>query len=524
MDNRELENKFRSSFRNIAPDNLDSVLADCDMQKGQIIMIQEKKKKSSVIRYCAGLAAALLLVVGGFGFYRSNYAIASTVMLDVNPGIGINVNKSEKVLEVKPYNADAEAVIGSMDFHGSSLDVTVNALIGSMLRNGYISEDANSVLISVDSSDPVAGQALQTRLMNEISGIMESEKLAGAVLGQTVQEDAQLQKLAEQYGITLGKAKLIEQITTQNTFYAFGDLVSLTVNELNLISESGTTKLENIDSIGTASSSAYIGEQSAKDAALQRAQVSPENVTRMRCELDWEKGIMVYEVDFDADGYEYEVEVNAKTGEIVKYEREIDDDYPRVPAQPVNPPTQPENPPVQPEVTPTQPETTPVPETPYPDEAAAKQAAFSHAGVAESDVIYCVCEIEHKHGIRIYEIEFSAGGYEYDYDVSAETGEVLRYSREKDDDRPAFGNGNAADNGTNTTQTSGTSDVIGRDAAKAAALEHAGVSSVWDYECELEYEHGKTVYEISFESGGYEYEYEIDAFSGSVLKSEKDRD
>ena len=244
MNDRELEEKIMSSYRNIAPDILDSVLANCDAQKGQVIVMQANKKKSrsSLIRSFAGLAAALLLVFGGTQFYRGNHAVASTVMLDVNPGIGINVNKAEKVLTVKPYNKDAEVVIGNMDFSGSSLDVAVNALIGSMLRNGYISNDANSVLISVDSKDASAGQAMQTRLMNEVSGIMESGNISASVLGQTVSDDAALQALADQYGITIGKAKLIDQITTQNTLYTFADLVPLTINELNLISESGSHK------------------------------------------------------------------------------------------------------------------------------------------------------------------------------------------------------------------------------------------------------------------------------------------
>ena len=43
-----------------------------------------------------------------------------------------------------------------MDFSGSSLDVAVNAIIGSMLQNGYLNELANSVLISVDNNDPVS--------------------------------------------------------------------------------------------------------------------------------------------------------------------------------------------------------------------------------------------------------------------------------------------------------------------------------------------------------------------------------
>ena len=517
MNDRELEKKIMSSYRNIAPDILDSVLANCDAQKGQVIVMQanRKKSRSSLIRNFAGLAAALLLVFGGTQFYRGNHAVASTVMLDVNPGIGINVNKAEKVLTVKPYNKDAEVVIGNMDFSGSSLDVAVNALIGSMLRNGYISNDANSVLISVDSKDASAGQAMQTRLMNEVSGIMESGNISASVLGQTVSDDAALQALADQYGITIGKAKLIDQITTQNTLYTFADLVPLTINELNLISESGSTKLENIESIGTASSSAYIGEQSAKSAAFQRAQINESDAARVKCSLDWEKGIMVYEVDFDSAGYEYEVDVDAITGEVVKFDREKDDDFrsptahtdqtgQKVPATQASPS-----------------------DAQLSEEAAAKSAAFRHAGVEESEVLYCDCEQDHKRGIRIYEIEFVANGFEYEYDVNAETSEVIRYSKEKDDDfraRQSAASPSASQNQKPSASAKSGTDDIGADAAKAAALAHAGVTDIRQYECEPDFEKGRAIYEISFVSGGYEYEYEIAAADGSVLKFEKERD
>lgn len=510
MDNRELEKKIMSSYRNIAPDILDSVLADCDAQKGRIITMQEKKKKTSVIKYIGGLAAALAIVLGGMGFYQSNHAIASTVMLDVNPGIEITANKSEKVLDVKPYNEDAKTVIGDMDFSGSSLDVTVNALIGSMLRNGYISDAANSILVTVDNDDPAVGQTMQSRLMSEINAILESGNVSGAVLGQTVTNDSEIQKLAEQYGITVGKAKLIKQITQQNTFYTFEDLVPLTINELNLISESGGTKLENIESIGTASSSAYIGEQAAKDAAFEHAGVNAANATKVKCELDWENGMMVYEVDFDADGFEYEYDINAKTGTVVKFDKERDDDYIHAPS------SQPDS------------NTTSSTQT-YIGEASAKSAAYKHAGVKESDVYDYSCELDREHGISVYEVEFKANGYEYDYDINAVTGEVVKYSKEADDDYIAPRKTDSTSNTKQkqkisqpTNETSGAD--IGASAAKAAALSHAGVSDIRDYECELDYEHGKAVYEISFKANGYEYDYEIDAVSGAVLNAEKEVD
>ena len=49
-------------------------------------------------------------------------------------------------------------------------------------------------------------------------------------------------------------------------------------------------------------------------------------------------------------------------------------------------------------------------------------------------------------------------------------------------------------------------------------------ADAYGWECELDRDDGRTVYEIEFKSGRYEYSYEIDAVSGTVLDSEKDRD
>ena len=41
---------------------------------------------------------------------------------------------------------------------------------------------------------------------------------------------------------------------------------------------------------------------------------------------------------------------------------------------------------------------------------------------------------------------------------------------------------------------------------------------------ELDYEHGRKVYEVEFYKGGVEYEFDIDAETGAILDFEKDRD
>ena len=66
-----------------------------------------------------------------------------------------------------------------------------------------------------------------------------------------------------------------------------------------------------------------------------------------------------------------------------------------------------------------------------------------------------------------------------------------------------------------------------RDEALAKALEHAKLrKDQVDFvkKVELDYEHGRKVYEVKFYQGGFEYEFDIDAETGNVLKFEKDWD
>ena len=66
-----------------------------------------------------------------------------------------------------------------------------------------------------------------------------------------------------------------------------------------------------------------------------------------------------------------------------------------------------------------------------------------------------------------------------------------------------------------------------KDEALAKALEHASLRRdqiEFLKRVELDYERGRKVYEITFYQGGFEYEFDIDAETGSVLKFDKDFD
>lgn len=142
-------------------------------------------------------------------------------------------------------------------------------------------------------------------------------------------------------------------------------------------------------------------------------------------------------------------------------------------------------------------------------EEAAKAAAFAHAGISADDAAGLRVESDWEDGVRIYEIEFRAGGVEYDYEIEADTGAVRKAGQE-------WGGGSSGG-----AQTS----LIGEEAAKAAALTHAGIGpqEVEFIRWELDRDDGVQVYEVEFTAGGVEYDYEIDAASGAVRKAEQDR-
>lgn len=142
-------------------------------------------------------------------------------------------------------------------------------------------------------------------------------------------------------------------------------------------------------------------------------------------------------------------------------------------------------------------------------ETRAQSAALADAGLQESGTVYCNAWLEYDDGRpEHYEVEFATGERRYEYEIGLYDGAVL-----KREEKALSAAGDSA--GT----------LIGEAAAKAAAFSHAGVREA-DAErvsCKLDWEDGRQVYEVEFHIGRLEYEYEIGAAGGEVLKAETDR-
>ena len=158
---------------------------------------------------------------------------------------------------------------------------------------------------------------------------------------------------------------------------------------------------------------------------------------------------------------------------------------------------------------------------------AAKAIALDAAGITEGAASFSSTDLDSHNGTEYYEVDFTANGQSYEYDIDAVTGVVISSNQ-------TTGGATQATAGTNTTgtNTTGTTAATGTgtaavDEAKAKeiALEHAGLGQqqVTFLKCHLDWDDGRQVYDVEFYSADYkEYDYEIDATTGAVLSYDYD--
>lgn len=446
---KNIENKIRNSFHNIDLPEFDiKKLAE---KKGIVYM---EKKKRNFIPYVVSICTLVFCLLIGFGIYNNSFKVTSKIGIDVNPSVLLKLNKKNKVVDVVANNDDGNKILNNMDLKGSDINVAVNALIGSMVKNGYIDELANSILISVEGNSQEENEKLRKQIVDELNYYLANNNFS--IVSQTVSSKNELESIAKQYNISVGKAKLIKDIIDNNNLLTYEELANLSINELNLIA----SNIDNIKVEGNASDKAYIGYDKAKEIALNHANVT--DVSNYKIEIDYDN-VIVYEIEFRYNNIEYEYEINATTGDIVKYDI---DNHHNINNNPNG--------------------TTITREE-------AKNIALEHAKA--TDVTNFKIELDD----NSYEIEFIYNNKEYEYDISL-TGEILEYSIDS--------------NYTDYNQSA----VISREEAKEIALNHAGVNNATNIEIELD----DNEYKVEFKVGRQEYEYEINATTGKIISYEID--
>ena len=408
MTNEKMERQLAAALEKTAPDDMSGVLSRCETRKGTVINMPTMKTAKRKWTILVAACLAVVLLAGGGVLYQQANAVASVVSLDVNPSIELKVNSSEKVLVCTPLNEDAKAILADMsngaDLKGAKLDVAVNAIVGSLVRNGYLDSISSAIMISVEDKDAARAEKLQRELTSTVDGVLQTSKAKAAVLTQTLTQDAAREQQARENNISTGKAALVNHVLALNSALKFDALAKLSVEELKDLAEAGAPAMP----IGKAAA-AYAAEQYAGTTALDSVTAEVDS------ELD--ESPAHYEVELHTAWGEFEYLVDAYTGKVLSGQKDL-----LATASTPNVTTKPSDQKPDPSGT--------AQDIGY---AKAKSIALNHAGVSENEAYDMDIELDDEDGILVYEVEFKSGGMEYSYEINAATGAILKHETELDD-------------------------------------------------------------------------------------------
>lgn len=136
-------------------------------------------------------------------------------------------------------------------------------------------------------------------------------------------------------------------------------------------------------------------------------------------------------------------------------------------------------------------------------------------------------------GITYYDFTVVTDNEKYEIEVDANDGTILKKERDKDyvsntneGTVTPVDNGNTTTNNNNTTNngTSNqtTTNIISNEEAQNIALNKTGGGYL--VKCELDHDDHMMVYEIEVKNGNYEYDIDVNASNGEILKYEQDYD
>ena len=175
-----------------------------------------------------------------------------------------------------------------------------------------------------------------------------------------------------------------------------------------------------------------ISEERAKAITSEHTKKTNLNYTRIELSQDDDyEGALTYEIEAEADGIEYDLDINANTGQILKFEQK---NITETGQQASSASTAQAAQPAEQQTTAPAPAPAQQAQAATLSQASVKQIVASRTGV--SNLFYKKLHLtrDDDYGYRpVYEVEAYAGNAEFDLEIDATTGQILSYSADIDD-------------------------------------------------------------------------------------------
>lgn len=274
--------------------------------------------------------------------------VVGIIALSVNPKLEIGYDDNNLVKEIQGKNDNGKAILNNYnDYVGKDVKIVINELVKEINKQGYFIDDIDGY-----SKDIII------------------------------------------------QIKAGSKVKDPNYLYELEEEVKDTISELQLASDLINIEEDDYDPNYT---NQYITLTKAQEIALKKVGFMECDVQFIDKDYDLENGKHLYEIEFVKDDIEYEVDVDASNGSVIKVDQNMLDYDDRMKNQ-----------------------------IEYKDVKVtfdnAKEIALKKASVTNVELNDIKCELDDDR--LVYEIEFIKDNVKYDIDVDANSGQVLDYDSE----------------------------------------------------------------------------------------------
>ena len=403
-----MEKELQEAVQNLIPNDLFTrITAELDSKeegaKMEKVLVRRIERKSTspglkTVMQLAAACVALVLLVGGIFYYRGNLMVDSLVDLDVNPGIELLTNQKNRVLEAYATNGDGDKVLSGMDLHNVDLQVALNAIVGSMVQQGYMTKDTKGVLVTVQNKDQKKADNLRKLVVKEMEIALSTEDMNAAVFHQVISsQNNNASAFARKNNISLGKAVFVLNLANKASSLNAKELAKMKISEIAKLVADKNIDIRDIIEYDSDDS---LWENIAD--AIEDINEGDDDYIVATTQQESTQAVQVQPTETQAS-----VQTQAKSQAQTQ---------PQTHAQ-----TKPQ----------TKVQTNAQPQTSGRISAdKAKAIAFGHAGVSAGQVRELSVEYDDD---GVYEIDFKVGNTEYDYEIGATDGSIRKADVEQDD-------------------------------------------------------------------------------------------
>ena len=309
-----MKEKIEASLRRAAeqlPQPDFKAVADTPVQPLEVhdyVTRQEPLPRRRPFRPAAALALCVLALCVGLWSYFQFFQVYSVVDLRVNPAFAIELDRRDQVKAVNALNEDAAPILEGRSYRGWSLEATVEALLDDLWAGGYLDGGDAQVDGAVNSKSADHGRVLR----EEVEALIDA-KLSSLAAG--AEEDPETAPPTDTIPVTTPPAATTPAVTTPAGTTPPPSTPAVTTPAVPSQAPSAPPPVSD----PPAASGQVLSWDQVQAIVTGRL---PDAVFE-EIKLDEDDDRLIYEVKFwDAAGEEYEAELDACTGEILKWERD----------------------------------------------------------------------------------------------------------------------------------------------------------------------------------------------------------